>query len=285
MYLQNKHRLRGGGEWMARQRNPMRDEAYRIWTKSNKQKPLKDIAEELGVSASTVRKWKSEDKWEGETKRSAPNEKERYDSMRGNQNAKGNPGGKPPPDNKNAVSHGLFANWLPDDTRQIIQELYTSEPADIIWNNIMIQYTAIIRSQKIMYVRDAFDTTSDYTSVQISPRYTDLEGNPIKVAEARQYQYAWDKQANFLNAQSRAIATLSSLVKQFITIADEQDERRKRLELMSNQIEKSQLEIRRLKIQTGDLEPEELSDDGFIDAIRSIATDREVWGDDDNIET
>jgi hypothetical protein len=40
-----------------------------------------------------------------------------------------------------------------------------------------------------------------------------------------------------------------------------------------------------LKIQTGDLEPEEMADDGFIDAIKQAATDQEVWGDDDNIET
>jgi uncharacterized protein YjcR len=269
---------------MARQRNPMRDEAYRIWIESDKKKPLKDIAEELGVSPSTVRKWKSEDKWNNDSKRSAPNEKERYESLRGNQNAKNNQGGAPR-NNKNSVSHGLFANWLPDDTRQIIQELYTSEPSDIIWNNIMIQYTAIIRSQKIMNVRDQFDTTTDYTSVQFSPRYTDLEGNPVKVAETRQYQYAWDKQANFLNAQSRAVSTLSNLVKQFVSIAAEQDERRQKLDLMSNQIEKSQLEVRRLKIQTGDLEPEEMADDGFIDAIKQAANDQEVWGDDENIES
>lgn len=223
---------------MARQRNPMRDEAYRIWIESNKQKPLKDIAKELGVSPSTVRKWKSEDKWDGESKQSAPNEKERYESMRGNQNAKGNPGGKPPPNNKNAVSHGLFANWLPDETRQIIQELYSSEPADILWNNIMIQYTAIIRSQKIMNVRDEFDMTSDYTGVSFSPEFMDREGNPLKTSETRQYQYAWDKQANFLNAQSRAMTTLSNLIKQFLAIADERDERRKKLELMDAQIAK-----------------------------------------------
>lgn len=222
---------------MARQRNPMRDEAFHIWLESNKKKPLKDIAEELGVTASTIRKWKSEDKWDKESKRSAPNEKERYDSMHGNQNAKNNRGGAPP-NNKNSVSHGLFANWLPDDTRQIIQELYTSEPADIIWNNIMIQYTAIIRSQKIMNVRDEFDTTSDYTGVSFSPEFMDREGNPLKTSETRQYQYAWDKQANFLNAQSRAMTTLSNLIKQFLAIADERDERRKKLELMDAQIAK-----------------------------------------------
>ncbi|MDV7737386.1 phage terminase small subunit [Enterococcus casseliflavus] len=271
---------------MARQRNPMRDEAYRIWIDSNKKKPLKDIADELGLSASTVRKWKSEDKWDGETKRSAPNEKERYDSMRGNQNAKGNPGGKPPPDNKNAVSHGLFANWLPDDTRQIIQELYTSEPSDILWNNIMIQYTAIIRSQKIMNVQSEFDHTEDVVSAEVNPMFVDQEtGKSVQTKVTRQFQYAWDKQASFLNAQSRAMGTLSNLIKQFVLIADEKDERRQRLELITNQIEKSQLEVRRLKIQTGDLDPEEIVDDGFIDAIKSVATDREVWGDDENIES
>lgn len=220
---------------MARQRNPMRDEAYRIWMESDKKKPLKDIAEELGVSASTVRKWKSEDKWDDEMKRSAPNESERYDSMRGNQNAKDNKGGAPPK-NKNAVSHGLFANWLPQDTREIIQELYTSNPADIIWNNIMIQYTAIIRSQKIMYVRDEYDLTEMEKKRKVAWIKDGDLSMTVPIEVEKEFQYAWDKQANFLNAQSRAIATLSNLVKQFIAIADDQDERRLKLELMQAQI-------------------------------------------------
>ncbi|MDA5927470.1 TerS, partial [Listeria monocytogenes] len=45
-----------------------------------------------------------------------------------------------------------------------------------------------------------------------------------------EYQFAWDKQANFLNAQSRAMTTLSGLIKQFVTIADEQDERKAKLD-------------------------------------------------------
>ena len=224
---------------MARKRNPLREEAYRIWIESDKQKPLKDIAEELGVSASTVRKWKSEDKWSGETKRSAPNEKERYDSMKNNQNAKGNPGGAAPKGNQNAVSHGLFAKHLPAETRELMMELYDTEPADIIWNNIMIQYTAIIRSQKIMHVQNEFDTTEDIVSAEISPKYIDGEtGKSLQTKATKQFQYAWDKQANYLAAQSRAMTTLSGLIKQFVSIADEQDERRLKLELMQGQIDK-----------------------------------------------
>lgn len=259
-----------GGEDVARKRNPLRDEAYRIWLESDKKKPLKDIAEELDVSASTIRKWKSEDKWSGETKRSAPNEKERYDSMRGNQNAAGNSGGGAPQGNKNAVSHGLFGNWLPEETKAIISELYTSEPADIIWNNIMIQYTAIIRSQKIMNVRSEFDHTEDIVTAKINPMFSDREtGNPVQTEVTRQFQYAWDKQANFLNAQSRAMTTLSNLIKQFITIADERDARRLKLE-------KLQAEIHNLNLKAAENDIDsEMEDDGFLVALE--AEGEELW--------
>lgn len=231
---------------MARARNPNRDKAREIWIASNGTKKLKDIAEELGCSDSQIRKWKSQDNWESEIKSNAPNdnsnvtnETERYQSAKGNNNAKGNKGGSAPPNNKNAVSHGLFAKWLPDDTRELLQEIYTSEPADIIWNNIMIQYTAIIRSQRIMFVQDELDTTSNVTEVVVEPTLVDKQTNmPVKRSEKREYQYAWDKQANFLSAQSRAMGTLSNLIKQFVSLADEKDERRLKLETMQAQINK-----------------------------------------------
>lgn len=280
---------------VARARNPKRDLAKKIWLESNKQKPLKEIAEELGVTDSTIRKWKSEDKWEEKTKRSAPFQKERsdsneneekpkYESLKGNKNAEGNSGGAPP-GNKNAVSHGLFANWLPPETKEIFTQIYDSEPADVIWMNIMIQYTAIIRSQKIMYVENGYDHTSDATSVAFDPKFIDFEtGERIKISESRQWQYAWDKQANFLMAQSRAMATLSNLIKQFVSIVDDSDLRRKKLEVMERQVQKADAEIKRLKMQTGDLSQEELPDDGFLEALSNLANDREVW-EDDGIES
>ena len=50
---------------MPRARSPERDLAYQLWLDSGKQKKLKDIAEELGVSETLVRKWKNQDKWNG----------------------------------------------------------------------------------------------------------------------------------------------------------------------------------------------------------------------------
>lgn len=50
---------------MPRARSPKRDEAYRLWIDSGKKKKLKDIASDLGVSESQIRKWKKQDNWNG----------------------------------------------------------------------------------------------------------------------------------------------------------------------------------------------------------------------------
>ncbi len=58
---------------MPRQRSPKRDLAYQLWLDSGKKKKLKDIAEEIGVSESQVRKWKKEDNWNGNVTNSKSN--------------------------------------------------------------------------------------------------------------------------------------------------------------------------------------------------------------------
>lgn len=48
---------------MPRARSPKRDEAYKMWLDSGGKKKLKDIASDLGVSETQIRKWKNLDKW------------------------------------------------------------------------------------------------------------------------------------------------------------------------------------------------------------------------------
>lgn len=118
---------------MARQRNPDRDKAMKIWLKSKGDKPLVDIAKQLKVSASTIRKWKSQDKWADKmngsaliAKRSAP-----FDSLKKNKNAAGNSGGSAPPGNKNALTTGqyetIMLDQLSDDERAIFEGV-TDDP-------------------------------------------------------------------------------------------------------------------------------------------------------------
>ncbi|EOQ08958.1 hypothetical protein KOY_05223 [Bacillus cereus VDM021] len=49
---------------MARQRSPDRDKAFEIYKASKGEKPLIDIAAELNLKPSQIRKWKSQDKWD-----------------------------------------------------------------------------------------------------------------------------------------------------------------------------------------------------------------------------
>ncbi|PRS28972.1 hypothetical protein C6X99_15095 [Bacillus pumilus] len=49
---------------MTRTRNPNRDKAIQFWKESDGNRLLRDIAEELGVTANTIRKWKASDKWD-----------------------------------------------------------------------------------------------------------------------------------------------------------------------------------------------------------------------------
>lgn len=188
--------------------------------KDDYEKGLKyrEIAEKYGVSISAVKSWKSR-YWSQEKDATIPNNK------------------GAPDNNKNAVTHGFFANWLPSETLAIMNEVATSKPEDILWNNIMIQYTAIIRAQKIMYVSDHGD---------LSKEEAGWSSGKNSNSERYSLQYAWDKQANFMNAQSRAMSTLASLIRQFVAIADEHDERRKKLEYMEVQVDLAKVQLKQL---------------------------------------
>jgi len=63
--------------------------------------------------------------------------------------------------NSNAVTHGFFRKIFPEDseTLEIIESIQVKSPLDILWDQIVIQYAAIARSQKIMFVKDQDDIT------------------------------------------------------------------------------------------------------------------------------
>lgn len=221
---------------------------------------MKDLAEKHNVKYSTLRSRKNREEWQrGVATNDATDDATKKDGRgapKGNQNAKGNPGNKnasPPPNNKNAVSHGLFANWMPEETLEIIRELSQKSPADMIWENILIQYTAIIRAQKIMYVMDSYDDVNNITAIRLDPILQDDEGNPVRIEEKREWHMAYQKQESFMNAQSRAIGTLSNLIKQYVAMADEDDARRLELEKMAAELKKTEAQAEIIKSEADKL--------------------------------
>ncbi|WP_428262655.1 phage terminase small subunit [Enterococcus faecium] len=133
---------------MARQRDPRRDEAKRIWLESNGEKQLKEIASELNVSDSQIRKWKSQDKWSAELKSNVTNGKSNVTNQGGapigNQNAKGNKGNSrvsPPVGNKNALKTGeyetIFFETLSDEEKDIYSSL-NDDPSFVLSEEIRL---------------------------------------------------------------------------------------------------------------------------------------------------
>ena len=195
---------------MARARSPNRDLAYDIYSQHGGNIDLVDIAEQLGISPGTVRGWKNKDAWDdrlnGTLQKNTERSKRNKGAPQGNKNAIGNSGGSAPQKNKNAEKHGFFSKWLPAETLEIMKSIEQSSPIDLLWDQIMIQYTAIIRAQQIMYVESKNEMIKELKKSKSSEF-----GNE----ESYEFQFAWDRQATFLNAQSRAMTTLNGMIKQY----------------------------------------------------------------------
>lgn len=147
-------------------------------------------------------------------------------------------GGKspgPPKENQNAKTHGFFSKYIPQETLEIMNGMGEVSPADLIWDQIQIQYAAIIRAQKIMFVEDSEDH-SIFKTKEKSDEFSDETTYEIHAS--------WDRHATFLNAQSRAMSELRSLIKQFNDLAHDNDERKLKLQLMQANIDKVKAETK-----------------------------------------
>lgn len=166
----------------------------------------KKLSEKYDTNWNTIKSWIKRYGWSKLKKeRGAPSKvegapsvvpvKRKRGGQPGNKNATG------PPGNKHAEKFGFFSKHLPEETLSIIREM-PEDPLDVLWDQIQIAYAAIIRAQKIMYVRDQNDKTKEMTLGGIEATGYDV-------------QQAWDKQANFLSAQARAQKTLEGMINRY----------------------------------------------------------------------
>ncbi|PBF33997.1 hypothetical protein BGU50_03860 [Clostridioides difficile] len=173
----------------------------------------KEIASKYDISLNTLKSWIKRYNWSKEKKKGAPINKR--GAPFSNKNSVGHGA---PKENKNAEKFGFFSKYLPEETRELIQEISIKDKFDILWEQITIQYAAIIRAQKIMYVKDKEEMIKEVkkSKVKTSDRKTEKTSTNSQEEEYEwEFQFAWDRQASFLNAQSRAMSELRSLIKQY----------------------------------------------------------------------
>lgn len=228
---------------------------------------LSDLADKHGIKYPTIKSRKQRQGWEKDASTAAKDassqamdasKKSRagpprgnknavgHGAPKGNKNAVGNDGGAPAR-NSNAVTHGFFRKYFPAESMEIMEQIETRSPLDMLWDNIVIQYTAIIRAQQIMFVQDKEEMIKELKKRKFEIHETgsgeDASLEQMVTEEEYEFQFSWDRHATFLNAQSRAMATLQSLIRQYEDLCNKglaTEEQRLRVEKMKLEIEEIQ---------------------------------------------
>lgn len=251
---------------MARKRDPRRDEAKKIWLESNGEKQLKEIASELNVSDSQIRKWKSQDKWSAELKSNVTNGKSNVTNQGGapigNQNAKGNKGNSrasPPKRNKNALKTGeyetIFFDTLSDDEKDIYSSL-DDDPSFVLSEEIRLLKIRQLRMMK--RIKEAESGLNDEevdrlqqmrkikTPIEKDGKKLEIKRDVMQDVQVSRKTYRKiDDILSIEDALTRISNQLTKAIKQLNALATEES----RNKVYNNQANKLEVEIDMLKLK------------------------------------
>lgn len=188
---------------MGKSRSPNRDKAFEIYKNNNGNIAPREIAKMLDESASNISSWKNQDKWG-----------EKLDVGKAGKKRGAQKG------NLNNLRHGMycgakrfnsqefFKKYLPKVKENIIKDIEENDihPIDIIWGMIVDGYSDLIRSSKIMHVKNSNDTT------KILKKESNGENSSSKEYEI---ETALTKQATALKAKAVQMQTLNNLIRQY----------------------------------------------------------------------
>lgn len=245
---------------MARKRDPRRDEAKKIWLESNGEKQLKEIASELNVSDSQVRKWKSQDKWSAELKSNVTNAKGNVTNQGGapfgNQNAIGNKGNSrasPPVGNKNALKTGeyetIFYETLSDEEKGIYSSL-NDDPSFVLSEEIRLLKIRQFRMMKRIQQAEAGLNDEEVERLQqLRKIKTPIEKNGKKLEIKREVMQdvqvtrkTYRKIDNILSLEE-ALTRISNNLTKTIKLFNE-------LELQAERTKIASIQVRKLSAET-----------------------------------
>lgn len=135
---------------------------------------------------------------------------------------------------KRTAVNAPWLKYLPDDVVELMKKMEVTEPLDILYDQIRLQWTMIVRGQEIMYVSDQTDIDKFKTSASME-------------SDSWEIHTSWDKYAKFMQAMSAANKELRFLIQQFMDIAPVEDERRARIKAIEATTELTEQRIKALK--------------------------------------
>lgn len=243
-----------------------KEEAFKLFKDSGGKITSKEIAEKLDISVNTINSWRAKEKWRNKIK---------GQFEPGNKKAVGHGA---PKGNLNRLKHGEYcdpskfldkgflAKYIPAATKSIIKGVLENGVThlDMLWDNIVLLYSSIIRSQKIMYVKNQNDLTKELKRSKIKTKTRETEKTATTEDEKEfeyELQFAWDKQERFIKSQSSAMKTLNSMVKDYEELLH------KNWDLAT---EEQKLRIEKLKLDISKITGEENTDKNKNTKLDSI---------------
>jgi uncharacterized protein YjcR len=244
LYFKSKYSVGGEMVEMSREQSPESIKAFKLWDKSGRTMKPSAIASKLNIDASLVRKWKSYYNWDEipGKKRGAP---------KGNKNAVGNNGGAPP-QNDNAVKHGFFRKFEPQNEEylELFDAVQDMEPLEMLWFNVTKCFQRIIWGARIFHVTGKDEMIKELKKQKFEVHSTGRGKtkvlHQVVVEEEHEFQFSWDRYATAIKAEAVVMREFRGAVKQFLAMAPENDERILKLETMKLQAEKLSLEVKKL---------------------------------------
>lgn len=161
----------------------LKDKAFCIYLNSGGAITKKEIAQRLGITPRTVSNWSKEGDW---------------DSML---NVLTNDDTDKPCDLKASSVIGL----LPKQTAHIMSVIDGSSAVDILWQNILLQYAAIIRAQQLMFVDNDEILSLEKRHINDGASYANEWENITP----------WARYKDFLESQSKAMNVLCNMLNKF----------------------------------------------------------------------
>lgn len=218
----------------------------------------KEICDKYDISINTLKSWIKRYSWVEEKKNKGAPQNKRGAPLK-NKNAVGYGA---PKGNKNAEKFGFFSKYLPEETLELMEDITDKSQLDILWEQITIQYAAIIRAQRIMYVRDKEDMARELKKIKSSEHGEETE---------YELQFAWDRHATFLNAQSRAMGELRSLIKQYDSMLNANWN-------LATEEQKLRVEKLKLEIENSKGDSKDKSNENWANTLMEIAKRRKERG-------
>ena len=284
---------------MPRGRSPNRDKAFEIYKLNNGEILLKDIATQLGVKDTQIRKWKSQDKWEEKLKGTLPKNKSNVTNMKAD---KKNTNKQTIDEDvelvlkndeltekqrlfciyyikcfnatKAAIKAGYSKNSAGEQGYQLLQKPSIKNEIQRLKQNKLNR--AMLSEDDIFqkYIDIAFADITDYlefTSEEVQGEFGPYTKNVVKLKNSNELDGSLISEIS--EGKDGIKIKLQDKMKALQWLSD-------RMDLLSTQV-KSKLDIEMLKLEMEmnkvDNTQEETEDDGFMEALENTAD--EVWND------